>query len=51
VIPPITAQRVWPVMKLPGKTLMPWKNQTAPINIKITLNTRSTRLMMINARR
>jgi hypothetical protein len=26
------AQRIWPVIKLPGKTLMPCKNQTAPVN-------------------
>ena len=27
---------VWPVMKLPGRTLIPWKNQTTPINAPLT---------------
>jgi hypothetical protein len=32
---PFTAQRVWPLMKLPGSTVMPCKNQTVPISIRI----------------
>ena len=31
-IPPYTAQRICPVMKLPGRMLIPWRNQMAPIN-------------------
>ena len=27
-----TAERICPVMKLPGSTLMPWRNQTVPIS-------------------
>jgi hypothetical protein len=32
-ITPLIAQRLWPVIKLPGRTLIPWKNQIPP-NIK-----------------
>jgi hypothetical protein len=29
-IAPYTAQRIWPVMKLPGNRLIPCRNQMAP---------------------
>jgi hypothetical protein len=28
--PPYTAHRIWPVIKLPGNTLIPWRNHTPP---------------------
>ena len=31
VIAPITAHFIWPVMKLPGSTPIPWKNQIPPM--------------------
>ena len=49
VTPPLIAQNDEPVMKLPGRILMPCKNQTDPKNIKmIPIGTNAIFLFICN---
>ena len=48
VIPPYTAHRVWPVMKLPGSTFTPCRNHTQPTATRSIPAIRRTILLFLS---